>query len=64
MAKTKHSSTPQRAGNATKLSQSEELTPQYATSTVTNYRKKGQDPPQIDSDDVNYAKNFVQENKK
>ena len=64
MPEAKRSCPKEIAGNKTKLNHGETPISQYATSTVTNYEKDGQNPPKISQDDVDYAKNFVQENKK
>ena len=51
-------------GNQTVISPGEKTISQYAASTVTSYKKRGDDPPGMRDSDVASARHFVQENKK
>ena len=51
-------------GNKTVISPGEKTISQYAASTVTSYKNKGDKPPGMRDSDVASARHFVQENKK
>ena len=51
-------------GNQTRVNPSGHIEPLYASNTVTLSNKKSDETPAVDDANVEYAKKFVEENKK
>lgn len=64
MAKKKRKSPEKRQGNDTKADLTKKISPLYESNMVTLSNRKENETPLVDDENVEYARRFVEENKK